>query len=391
MRVTVVTRIYSPEPSAASSMLSAISKACAQAGHQVTVVTTNDKTRAATPSPEGVVVKRARVKRDGHGYVRGYISYASFDVPLFFRLLFAKRPDVYVVEPPPTTGAVVRVIAWLKRRPYIYDAADIWSDAARMATSSTFVLTALRRIELFAMRGAAHAVAVSQGVVDRMRELGVLTPATVIGFGVDTDVFGYAKPTDTELEDAPYFIYAGSYSEWHGAGIFVDAFARFAALRPEYSLWFIGNGSEREILERRCVELGVASVRFVDPVDGATLAPLLAGARASLASLRPGQGYDYAFTTKVYSSVATGCPVLFAGGGPTVGFIEHAAKTQQVGVAVPYDVSEVVAAFESFHTDPVPQLERRALSDWARSAYSIDAIGEVVERIIATTVRETHR
>lgn len=386
MRITIVSRIYAPEPAAASSMLSAIAKACAAAGHDVTVVTTTVKFGDAEPPRDGVVVKRFPVKRDATGYVRGYVSYATFDVPLLFRLLFARRPDVYIVEPPPTTGAVVRIVSFLKRRPYLYDAADIWSDAARLATPSGLVLAMLRRLEKFAMRGAAHAFAVSQGVVDRMREIGVETPATVIGFGVDTDVFDYQSPVDAGEHERPYFVYAGTHSEWHGAGIFITAFEQFAIGHPEFELLFIGNGSERAELERRSRARELTSVRFADPVDGATLAPVLGRARASLASLKPGQGYDYAFTTKIYSYIATGCPVLFAGGGPTVSFIERAAA-HRIGVAVPYEVDAVVAALESYADDPIADVDRRALSAWARSNYSLDAIGAVVERLAVASVR----
>ncbi|MDO5500237.1 MAG: hypothetical protein Q4F67_11230 [Propionibacteriaceae bacterium] len=35
-----------------------------------------------------------------------------------------------IVEPPPTTGLVVRVACALRRTPYVYYAADLWSVAA---------------------------------------------------------------------------------------------------------------------------------------------------------------------------------------------------------------------------------------------------------------------
>ena len=71
------------------------------------------------------------VLRDEAGYVRGYAQYMSFDLPLALRLLAGRRPDLVVAEPPPTTGAVVRVIAALRGVPYAYYAADVWSDASQ--------------------------------------------------------------------------------------------------------------------------------------------------------------------------------------------------------------------------------------------------------------------
>src|SRR3546814_10831501 len=38
-----------------------------------------------------ILVRRARVLRDAAGYVRGYLQYMSFDIPLAVRLLLARR------------------------------------------------------------------------------------------------------------------------------------------------------------------------------------------------------------------------------------------------------------------------------------------------------------
>lgn len=381
MRVIIVSRIFWPEPSAASFMLEAIAREFRDQGHEVVVLTTDYRANSATIS--GITIKRAPVLRDNSGYVRGYLQYLSFDVPLAFRLLFGRRADVYFVEPPPTTGAVVRVILSLLGRPYFYDAADVWSDAAKMTTSSTAVLGILRWVELFAMKGAAHVFTISTGVLERMRELGVESPTTVVGFGVDGNVFRYQSPSPAS---SPFFVYAGSYSEWHGADIFLHAYAEFVRDHPDYRLVIVGNGSERDLLERTCAALELNSVEFWDPIGGEELNAVFADATASLASLKPGQGYDYAFTTKVYSSIASGCPVVFAGVGPTVAFIENASSTHPIGSACPYEAAAVAVALDAAATAAPSAQERRALSEWARESFALSKIAAVVERTAANVV-----
>lgn len=377
MRIIIASRIFSPEPAAASFMLEAVARGFAAAGHQVVVLTTSPPRGTSPVDLPGVIVRRFPVLRDRTGYVRGYLPYLSFDIPLLFRLLFRRRADLYFVEPPPTTGAVVRTVATLVRRPYFYDAADIWSDAASMATSSALVLRLLRLVEKFAMRGARRAFTISSGVANRMRELDIHTPTTVIGFGVDVGVFRFeeAKPGDYR-----YFVYAGTYSEWHGAGIFVDAFARFSVDHPEYRLVFVGNGTDRALLEKRTAELSLDSVDFLESIGAAQLATLLASADAALASLKPGGGYDYAFTTKVYSSLAVGCPTVFTGIGPTKDFLEGIDPSRRAGLAVDYDVDAVASALASIAADPVSRPRRQALSDWARQSFSLSAIADTVVR-----------
>lgn len=379
MRIALATRIYRPEPAAASFYLGAVADALVAAGHRVDVYTVRPPKGLRAVS-RGERIRMFPVLRDRSGYVRGYVQYLSFDVPLALRLLFAKRPDAVFVEPPPTTGAVVRVVCAIRRIPYVYDAADLWSDAATHATGSGLVVRVLRALERFAMRGAASLVTISQGVVDRARELGVARPFTVTGFGADTSEFSYLA-ADRE----PVFVYAGTYSELHGAGVLVDAFARFLRAHPEYRLRFIGNGTEREALEARAAALGIAdAVEFLDPLPASELGVHLARATASLATLLPGGSYEYAFTSKAYSSLAVGCPVIFAGPGPTGPFIDGAAETVRAGVAIDYDADAVAEAMGAFADRPASAAEREATAAWTEREHSLRAVAsrvaEVVER-----------
>lgn len=383
--IVIVSRIFAPEVSAAAGILGSWANAFRDADADVTVVTSTPPRGMTIRDPDGVRVRRAPVLRDRQQYVRGYVSYLSFDIPLLFRLLFARRADLYIVEPPPTTIGVVRFVAWLRRTPYVVRAADLWSDAAAMATNSTIVLWLLRRVEVWGMKGAQRLFAAHEPLVARFREVGIDTPATAIGFGADTAAFRYeAQPEPAQ----PLFVYAGTHSEWHGAGIFIDAFAELLTSHPDAKLRFIGNGQEREALRARTAELGIDdAVSFSGPIAPSALSPILSAATASLASLKPGQGYDYAFTTKVYSSLATGCPVIFAGVGPTGPFI-RSARSEDVGVAVDYDAAEVVAAMTRSIELSLDPAKRQRLSNWTRDHYSLSAIGAtVVAESLAITDR----
>lgn len=379
MRVTVISRIYSPEPAAASFFLESVSRGLAQAGHEVEVLTVRP-TRGQTASEvAGVTTRRFPVLRDRRGYVRGYLQYLSFDIPLAFRMLARRRPDIYLVEPPPTTGAVVRVIAFLQRRPYVYDAADVWADAAALTTRSRPVLSVVRRLELLAVNGAAHAVTISRAVADRFAALGSRTPFTVTGFGVDTTSFVRDEAARPEKQ----FVYAGTFSEVHGAEIFVDAFARFSREHPGYRLLFIGNGSAAEALAERAARLGLTGVQVQPTVAPDVLAGILSRSTASLASLLPGSGYDYALATKVFAPLAVGCPVIFAGVGPTAGVIEGTAPDGPYrGRATRYDAGEIAAAMAELADAPLPPVERARLSAWCREQHEIRQVAQRVVSVL---------
>lgn len=84
MRITVVSRIFLPEPAAASFRLDALVRSLGVAGAKVTVLTTTPPPHLRGDGASTGRVRRWPVLRDKTGYVRGYLQYLSFDVPAFF-------------------------------------------------------------------------------------------------------------------------------------------------------------------------------------------------------------------------------------------------------------------------------------------------------------------
>ena len=381
MRVVIATRIFSPEISAASGILRTWAEEFRDRGCEVTILTAQPPRGAVIDDPTGIEVRRAPVKRDRQQYVRGYLSYMSFDIPLAFRLLFSRKADLYVVEPPPTTVAVVRVIAAIRRTPYVVRAADYWSEAAELVTKSSIILGTLRRLEAWGLGGARLLFAAHEPLIRRFREVGIKTTSVPIGFGADTDAFRYEGQSPAE---PAVFVYAGTHSEWHGAGIFVEAMREVVQTHPEARLLYYGNGEERDGMRARAHELGIeGSVEFHQPIPPAALSPILAAATASVASLMPVPANEYALATKVYSSLAAGCPVIFAGIGPTVEFLNN-SDHPRAGVAVAYDVKATAAAMTLAMTAPLPPAARAELATWSAGQYSLKAIArQVVDESLA--------
>ncbi|WP_033104750.1 glycosyltransferase family 4 protein [Microbacterium profundi] len=383
MRVTIVSRIYRPEPAAASIYLGAVADELLNQGHAVDVITAAPP-RGTQVRSRGERVRTLPVLRDRNGYVRGYIPYMSFDIPLAIRLLFTRRPDVVLMEPPPTTGVVVRTICALRRLPYVYDAADVWSDAAQLEPVSPFVVKVLRALETFALHGATHIVTISQGVMDRLRALGITRAVTLTGFGADTHEFPLSKRSPE-----PLFVYAGSYSASHGAEILIDAFARFLPTHPDYVLRFIGNGSERHLVEARAGALGIEDrIEYLEPVPPAELLPHLGAAAASLATIKPSTVYEYSYASKAFSSLSAGCPVLFAGSGPTGSLIDAANEHVRAGASCIYDVDSIAAAMAELADNRSTPDQRAALSAWTAQEHSMSAVARRVVAVLTSVVAE---
>ncbi|UFU07537.1 glycosyltransferase family 4 protein [Ruania halotolerans] len=415
--MTLVSRIFTPEPSAASFRLAALVRGVVRSGARVEVLTVQspDGVPSAGEPPAGGVlparVLRAPVLRDAAGYVRGYLPYLSFDVPVAWRMLRARRPDVYVAEPPPTTGAVVRVIAALRRVPYVYYAADVWSDAAASTGAPAVVVRLVRALESWVLRGAAAVLSVSDGVTERVVELGARHAVTV-GNGVDTDIFtpgedesraersnplsgkestsrrpegDSSREGGFEPGGVPFLLYAGTASEWQGAEVFAEAMPQVLAEIPDAQVVFLGQGSSWDRLSALAAGLPGGAVRLLDPVSAAESARWQRRAKAALVSLRPGIGYDFAMPTKMFAALGCGTPVVFT--GPTDSPAARLVEEERLGWVGAHTADEaarlMIAALRA--ADHQSEHERRAA--WVRENRSLAAVGERAARVVLAEAR----
>ena len=402
MRTTVgiTSRVFLPEPAAASFRLGAIAEALTGDGAGVCVITAGlpPGTPAGAVQPETAAkVKRFPVLRDETGYVRGYLPYLSFDIPLFFRLLFAPRFNVLLVEPPPTSGFVARLACSLRRVPYVWYAADVWSDATEAAGAPGPVVKAVRALERFAVRGASGIIAVSDGVGDRVRELGGKN-IRVVPNGIDTGTYSTAAVSlsASELAElgitAPYVLYAGTASEWQGARVFAQAMTVVAGRDPNLQLVYVGQGSEwgdiKNDAEELRKKLGREAIVQLPTTTPEMVSRLLAGAEAAMVSIVPGKGYDFAYPTKVLAALASGKPVLFAGNGP----VARDLLSYDLGLACRYDVGAVAEGILALTASARQGRSPGELRCWVKENRSMaKAAEEAACFILEVAAREEHR
>lgn len=374
----IASRIYEPEAGAAAFRLSALARALNDVGYETTILTTRPPTGVRSSGR----VRRWPVVRDRTGAVRGYVQFASFDIPLFFRLLAVRKPQVVIAEPPPTTGVVCRVVCALRRIPYLYFSADVSSSAARGIGVNRLVVAVLTRVERWVLRGAAGVLAVSAGVRDEVVALGAEgAQVSVVGTGIDVEVFSGSGPAAEA--DYPYLIYAGTMSEVHGASVFVEAFGQVARKHPTARLLMFGQGVELDSLKARAAEVAPGRIDFRGVVAGEEIARWIRGAHAGLASVRPGRGYDFAYATKAFVTVSCGTPVIYSGVGPARALVEE----NQLGWAADWVAGDVAHAMDEALDTPPTRQARERLSQWASQNHSLDSVGRraaaVVDRIVS--------
>jgi len=373
-RVVLVSRLFVPEVSAGAFRLGALAEGLVRAGADTDVVTTTPPAHAPRRTdPAGVRVSRWPVLRDRGGNVRGYVQYLSFDAPLVARILF-RRFDVLVAESPPTTALVAAVVAAIRRRPLVYYAADVWTDGVIAMGAARPVVSLMRWMERTALRRAARVLSVSAEVTDRLLLLGA-DPARIatVGNGIDTTVF-----TPDASPAAPgerYFVYTGTMSEWQRPDVFVEAFARIAEEHPDLRLRFFGQGALEGELRELAARIAPGRVEFGGVVSPEDSARWIRGAVASLVSIAPGIGYDFARPTKTYAAAACGTPVLFAG-AEVGGALVREAGLGEAAAFTPDAVAEAMRRLLADTASGETERRRGERAQWARDNVSLAAVGD---------------
>lgn len=373
-KVVIVSRIFLPEPAAASFRLRALARGFAAEGADVTVLTTRPpRGMTAADGTEAYRVVRVPVLRDEDDYVRGIPQYLSFDVQAFARLL-VMTADIVVSEPPPTTGLAVWASSALRRRPYIWYNPDVWTSATLTMDVPGIVTRLMRVAETISARRAGGVITVSEAMGNELRNVtGVRRDKMFLAEnGIDTEVF--SPDAVPEPIPGPYFMYAGSMSEWQGADVFIRALARILPEHPDVTLHFLGRGSDVERMKRVARELAPGNVVFDGVQPPERTASFTRGAVAALASIVPGRGYDFSKPTKVYAAAACGTPVIYAGAGVAAELVTG----KGLGIAVTHDADRVARAMReclevSRRGEREAELRRR--SDWARENASLAASG----------------
>ncbi|MGF2948503.1 glycosyltransferase family 4 protein [Microbacterium alcoholitolerans] len=379
-RAVIASRLFPPEVSAGAFRLGALARALVRRDWTVRVLTTRPPSHAPQAKDAlGVEVRRWPVLRDAGGNVRGYVQYMSFDVPLVARLLCTKY-DVAVAESPPTTGLVVALASAVRRRPFVYYAADVWTDGVISMGAPRIVVSVMRWMEHAVLTRAHSIISVSDEVTERLTLLGADSAAiSTVGNGIDTDIF---TPDGHSASEEIYFVYTGTMSEWQQPDVFIRAFAQIADRDPDVRLKFFGQGAVENDLRRLAQELVPGRVDFGGVVSPAESAAWIRGAVASLVSIAPGIGYDFAKPTKTYAAAASGTPVLFAGPSAGANLVTEAG----LGRAVAFTPDAVATAMRELLTaavDGTSANEGPRRAAWAQKHVSLRAVAEHVGRVVA--------
>jgi colanic acid biosynthesis glycosyl transferase WcaI len=357
---------YLPEKVGIAPCNAALCEFLAEAGHEVTMLTSfpyypawhkeaEDANRLfASGEINGVRVERCwhYVPRPVNTWER-VLHELSFVVTSFFRSLFLSKPDLLiVVSPPLLLGVAARVLCWLRGSRYIVHIQDLQPDAAIQLgmIGSRRLITLLKFLESAAYGGASRISAISDGMLDLLQNRGVPTeklvylpngtrPAQAVNKGKFREMNGFDP-------DNFLIVYSGNIGVKQGLSKLIEA----AEELRDTSIQFIicGDGAERERLVDSARELG--NVHFKALLEEREYQEMLADADLLVISQVSAAGSVF-FPSKFVSSCSAGRPVLAICDPGSE--LANVVQAHRCGVVVPPDgVPAIAEALRALVKEP---------------------------------------
>jgi lipopolysaccharide/colanic/teichoic acid biosynthesis glycosyltransferase len=341
-----------------------IARELTASGTTFTVLTskTNYLTRGSSEtesanSHAGINIRRVGgIGGSGRGFLNRLSGFISFAIASLIVGLTTRRVDVVWGTSPAIFQAVsAYVIARIRRVPFVLEVRDLWPDFA----ISTGVLRngaaiwMARLLERFLYRHADIVVINSPGFRDHVIERGAAPYDTcLIPNGVNADEFRPIDATDVRsrygFDNGVLAVYAGAHGIANGLDTVLDAAALLSDV-PMITIALVGDGREKDRLQKRAKDDGLDNVKFVPALPKQEIPTLLCAADIGIATLQPLPLFDTTYPNKVFDYMAAELPTVLA----IDGVIREVIEQGDAGFAVkPGDASELAEAIRHYANDP---------------------------------------
>lgn len=406
MRILLITNYFPPEIGAASHLYYELGRALLRRGHRVTVLTGTPrynvpqghrKLRSEYAVEDGMAVIRRpvpdfdRKSKIARGLEHLWVAwaFASTDVG---------KHDVALVYSPPLTLALSARRYWRRHRiPFVLNVQDIFPQSAvdLGVLRNPILIKGFEVLEKRAYQWASLVTVHSPGNAEHVRRQSqgrarvevmpnwVNTEEIVPGERDNAFRRGLGIP-----EDGVLVSFAGTLGYSQDLDIVLDA----AAQMQNDSVYFliVGDGVEKERLQKRVASLGLRHVIFLPMQPKERYPEVLAASDICLATLKP-EVRTPVVPSKILSIMASGRPVLAAmdlsGDAPRL--IEEA----ECGVCVQAgDLQGFVAALRKLASDRQlrVQMGQRGRS-YAVRHLSVDAAAARYEKLFERVVAESRQ
>ena len=346
MDILLVTQYFPPEVGAPSARAYEHGRQWVAAGHKVTVLTAFPNHPNGVVQPDyrgrgymeeevdGMDLRRSWIYAvPNAGFFRRTLSFVSFMLSAIVTAGW-KRPscEVVIATSPQFFCALAGwVIALLLRKPFVLEVRDLWPEtiiALGLLRRGALVTRILESMELFLYRRADRIVVVTEAFQRNMIQRGVCgEKIAVVTNGVDLSLFGPQSGQELrrehQLEGKFTVLYIGTHGMCQGLLVVLKA-ARALAERESIHFLFVGEGAEKEMLQRTARQWRLDNVTFLNQQPKAMVPRFIAVADLCLVPLRKEEVFTTVIPSKIFEIMACARPLIINIRGEASHIVEQA-------------------------------------------------------------------
>jgi glycosyltransferase involved in cell wall biosynthesis len=186
-------------------------------------------------------------------------------------------------------------------------------------------------LENLALKRADLVISVSEPLLKRASRLN--SNSVLVPNGVNLD--SYPEPHRTSRE--PFMVYAGSFDEWAGLKLVIEAFPLIKNEVPWAKMKIIGDGKERRNLEALVNSLSLRdSILFTGRLSYNEMAEVLCRCSVGIAMFKPSNAANYSSPLKLFDYMAAGLPMI----ATKIGDISRIVKESESGFVVEWNITK---------------------------------------------------
>jgi PEP-CTERM/exosortase A-associated glycosyltransferase len=224
---------------------------------------------------EGLLFHRAGGSASGPPGLREWREIAVFADGID-KVVQQWRPDIIHAHSPVLCGQAALRVARRHGIPLVYEIRAFWEDAAvgnGTGTQGSPKYRLTRMLETHVVRAADAVVTICEGLRADLAARGIpASKITVMPNGVDLALFGTPLQRDAALAaelgfDGPVIGFIGSFYDYEGLDVLIDAMPALIARQPKAKLLLVGGGPRAEALRAQAAASPVAdAIRFIGRV-----------------------------------------------------------------------------------------------------------------------------
>lgn len=338
MKILLVYQYFGTPAGSWSTRIYELTKRWVQEGHDVTVITSpydksDIKANGLVSRQEIEGIKLIVIDSgDSNRFSKIKRVYRAIKFSVLSAYFGLKEPgDVIISSSGPITIAIPGLIRKIvKKTPFVFEVRDLWplGGIVMGKIKNRLVQKVLLWFERYIYTKADKIVTCSDGQANNIsKRLGFKHKLNVIPNASDEDLFGQFQELTIEqrniIGNRPYVIHLGSLGFIHYVSYIIES----AQYLPNLPFVLIGDGAERDMLEKKTQELRLKNVFFLGQMPKKETVAWLSNCELSLFTTLDNEIQDTCSPNKIFDSFAAGKPIIQT----TKGWIKELVEESKCG------------------------------------------------------------